>query len=125
MRACVRAIVQERSANAARPHRRVDDKAHVARREASAMDTERPDTNTPVREKDDENVSPLGRGANPGSHDPAGAIDGPSIAGQRGMGTQGQRGGHSGLVDRENEDSMQARRDPSTGYDSAENETAQ
>lgn len=89
------------------------------------MDAEKPDTNTPMREKKGEGLSPLGRGANPGAHDPAGALDGPSIAGQRGMQTPNARGGPSGMIDRENEDSMQARRDPEQGYDAATNDPAE
>ena len=77
----------------------------------------RADRPEPMRaERDDPRVSPLGRGANPGTSVEMGPLTDSangSVAGQRGMGVPNERGGPDGMVSRENEDSVPAaRRDP-------------
>lgn len=84
-----------------------------------ARNVEMPDDNAPS--EDDPYASPLGRGADPGSIDETPPLSGSgSIAGQRGAGSNGERGGPAGFVDRENEDSRQEARDAaSPGYDAS------
>lgn len=92
------------------------------------MDSEKPDPKTIPRERDERgDASPLGRGADPGiaggdtTPIPSG---GSSIAGQRGANLPGARGGPEGMVDRENEDTMQSSRDARrVGHESSDNET--
>lgn len=84
------------------------------------MRRERPDPNMIPRE--DPYASPLGRGANPGPHaDTAPLSGGPSIAGLRGQGVPGERGGPDGMVSRENEDVPHtARKDEAGGLAGAD-----
>lgn len=93
------------------------------RRERRAPDAGRPERNVPPREEDP-HATPLGRGADPGevrgTHPLSG---GPSVAGRRGHGVAGERGGPGGFVDRENEDARQEARDgPPVGQASKTND---
>lgn len=76
------------------------------------MDHEKKDPRMIPREKDDKSLSPLGRGADPGSAIEGGPIEGTGIAGQHGHQSSNAKGGPEGLVHRENEDAMQRERDP-------------
>lgn len=84
-----------------------------------SRNVEKPDERAPRQH--DPYASPLGRGADPGTIEATAPLSGgASIAGQRGAGSNGERGGPAGFVDRENEDSVQVARDAaSPGYDSA------
>ena len=90
-----------------------------SRRECARMErpekAERPERK-PEERKADPQLSPLGRGANPGASVETGPLTEPgsgAIAGQRGLGVAGEKGGPAGMETRENEDDAPlARRDP-------------
>lgn len=75
------------------------------------MEHEKDDPRSIPREKDDEHVSPLGRGADPGTSVEGGPIEGSGIGGQHGHRSAGAKGGPEGILHRENEDAVQQARD--------------
>lgn len=75
------------------------------------MDREKKDPRMIPREKDDRSLSPLGRGADPGTSVEGGPIEGSGIGGQHGHQSANAKGGPEGVLHRENEDAVQSSRE--------------
>lgn len=75
------------------------------------MDPEKDDPRTIPRERDDKAVSPLGRGADPGTSVEGGPIEAEGPHGQHGHQSAKAKGGPEGLLHRENEDAVQSARE--------------
>lgn len=73
-----------------------------------ASTRERPE---PAQDPAEARASPLGRGADPGTSAEIGPITRTGIAGAKGANVPGEKGGASGLVHRENEDSVTSARE--------------
>lgn len=78
--------------------------------DARASAPERPDPRMIPREGEDASVSPLGRGADPGTSVEGGPISASGIAGQHGRQSANAKGGPEGMLHRENEDAEQRTR---------------
>jgi hypothetical protein len=73
------------------------------------------DREEPRRDQRDPHATALGRGVDPGTSVEGGPIQGQGIAGPRGDNVPGEKGGPSGEMDRDNEDSVTlSRRDQAT-----------
>lgn len=75
------------------------------------MEHERDDPDMIPPEKDDKRLSPLGRGANPGTSVEGGPLGAEGIGGQHGHASADAKGGPEGQLHRENEDAVQSARD--------------
>ncbi|HUR68615.1 MAG TPA: hypothetical protein VM370_05155 [Candidatus Thermoplasmatota archaeon] len=75
------------------------------------METEKKDPRMIPREKDDDALSPLGRGADPGTSVEGGPIQASGPGGLHGAQTPRAKGGPEGMLHRENEDAVQSARD--------------
>jgi hypothetical protein len=76
------------------------------------MDHEKDDPRTIPREKDEKGaLSPLGRGADPGTSVEGGPLGAAGPGGQHGHASANAKGGPAGILHRENEDAAQSTRD--------------
>lgn len=75
------------------------------------MDAEKDDPKMIPREKDDRKLSPLGRGARPGTSVEGGPPTAEGVGGQHGHASANAKGGPEGALHRENEDAVQDARE--------------
>lgn len=86
------------------------------------MEHEKDEPRLIPREKDEGGkLSPLGRGASPGTSVEGGPLTASGIAGQHGHQSANAKGGPGGMLHRENEDAVQSTRDAPQGTSSTAN----
>ena len=74
------------------------------------------------REQDKKGLSPLGRGAHPGTSVEGGPLEATGPGGQHGHQSANAKGGPEGTLHRENEDAAQGARDEARGQDAGAND---